>query len=278
MTSNFDDKSHSPSPIDLALIPPTEKAELHSSAVSITSASTALTTSSPSTFIPASSLHISTRGIPILRLPLPPSSLTTTIHRPDGSLAYTSTRRSGSCVLADATSTPLITTTYFFGPGRDPVLTLLAPGRDPAEPATSTITTTSKWTSRAQTFATGDGPTWEWAYVRERVPAPDDGTNDAARRKKGGKVVILALYRTDDGARGLGGTRVGQLLRTDETRAAGSSRTSAGNGGELQLAAGGVEGDLDEAGVVASCLVMLKKEVDRRRTVQMMVIAGGGGS
>jgi hypothetical protein len=34
---------------------------------------------------------------------------------------------------------------------------------------------------------------------------------------------------------------------------------------------------VDEALVVATCLTMLKKEVDRRRMIQMMVIAGAAG-
>ncbi|KAF2492707.1 hypothetical protein BU16DRAFT_88597 [Lophium mytilinum] len=295
MPTTLNNKSRSPPPINLALISSTEKAELHSSALSITSSSTAFTTStsttlSPSPFVPASTLHITTRGIPLLRPPLAPSALTTQIQRVgrDGALAYTSTRPSrcsGSCVLANAAATPLISTTYFWGPGRDPVLTYLHQDTDTdadvVKPSTDTIKTTSKWTSRAQTFVLADGRAFEWAYVRERAAVPGD-TGDGGKRE-GAKVVNLVLWRTDPSTNPptshppTSRRRVAQLVRNDKTRAAGSSRSSAGNGGELQLAAPQA-GDLDEAGVVASCLVMLKKEVDRRRTVQMMAMGGGAGS
>ncbi len=39
---------------------------------------------------------------------------------------------------------------------------------------------------------------------------------------------------------------------------------------------GGKRDEVDEVVVVATCLVMLKKEVDRRRKVQGLVIAGDG--
>lgn len=83
-------------------------------------------------------------------------------------------------------------------------------------------------------------------------------------------------------------TTVAQLIRGDGTRAAGSSASDAGNGGrlvvDLSLWDGEGESKLDRemAGVmvVTTCLVMLKREVDRRRAQQAAIIAGavsGGG-
>ena len=34
--------------------------------------------------------------------------------------------------------------------------------------------------------------------------------------------------------------------------------------------------ELDEAVIVATCLMMLKKEIDRRRMIQLAIIAGAG--
>lgn len=109
--------------------------------------------------------------------------------------------------------------------------------------------------------------------------------------------------------------RVAQLVRSDSTRTPGTHSSYAGNGGDLELskfvrldtaasAAAAAAGSLllekpkpasdiiygvgceksgeviDEAMVVATCLVMMKREVDRRRAVQISIMAGaasGGG-
>lgn len=68
-------------------------------------------------------------------------------------------------------------------------------------------------------------------------------------------------------------TRVAQLVRNDGLRSAGSSRWSAGNGGRLMIDSrmwssnvkGDVVGDKVEPFVVAGCICMLKREVDRER-------------
>jgi len=77
------------------------------------------------------------------------------------------------------------------------------------------------------------------------------------------KTNLLVLYRA--------GQKVAELVRNDETRTEGTSKSYAGNGGVLVL------GDVDEVVVVATACVMLKREVDRRRLVQMMIMGGGGG-
>jgi hypothetical protein len=83
-------------------------------------------------------------------------------------------------------------------------------------------------------------------------------------------------------------TTVAQFIRGDGTRTAGTGASDAGNGGrlvvDLSLWDGEGESKLDRemAGVmvVATCLVMLKREVDRRRAQQVAILAGaasGGG-
>ncbi|KAF2794264.1 hypothetical protein K505DRAFT_407629 [Melanomma pulvis-pyrius CBS 109.77] len=246
-------------PIDLTLLSDNEKRELIAAdTASITSGTTL---GAPHSFQPTKSLTINTKGTPALRLPLPSSELQISIHNPDGSVAYLSTRArrsSGNCVLTNAEGREVIGTTYFFGPGRDPVLHLLGG----VEGKENDIKTMSKWTSRAQKFVLPDGRTLEWEYKRER---------GFGGKGKKGTALVLSMQ----------GKRVAALVRNDETRTPGSKSCSAGNGGELVLGelVGATEGVSEEV-VVATSLLMLKKEVDRRRSVQIMVITGAvsGGS
>lgn len=72
--------------------------------------------------------------------------------------------------------------------------------------------------------------------------------------------------------------RVAELVRNDEARTPGTSATDAGNDGELKIDSTfceriGLRVDV----VVVSCLMMLKKEIDRRRAMQFMIIAGAAG-
>lgn len=208
-------------------------------------------------FSPAKSFHINAKGIPFLRLPAPLSELHTTIHHFDGSVAYTSTRAkksSGNCILTDTDGNALIRTDYFFGPNKDPVLSRLdvTEGQD--------IRTVSKWTSRDHQFLLPDGRTLTWSYKKEK--------GFGAQGAKGTALILT-----------LGEKRLAALIRNEETRTPGSKSCSAGNGGELVLGEdiGGKDG-INEDLVIAMCLLMLKKEVDRRRTVQFMMIASAFGA
>ncbi|KAF2265088.1 hypothetical protein CC78DRAFT_532715 [Lojkania enalia] len=244
--------------IDIKMLSDQEKKELIAAdALSITSG----TTIAPidGSFHPFKSLIINTKGIAALRLPLPPSKLEISIYNTDSTVAYLSTRKqrsSGNCVLSDAEGRQLIGTTYFFGPGRDPVLRFL----DGSEISGDEIKTVSKWTSRSQRFVLPDGRAFTWDYKKEK--------GFGGEGKKGTALVLT-----------MGGKRIAVLIRNDETRTPGSKTCSAGNGGELVLGedVGGKEGILEEL-VVASCLLMLKKEIDRRRAVQFAIIAGAAGS
>ncbi|KAF2635209.1 hypothetical protein P280DRAFT_473949 [Massarina eburnea CBS 473.64] len=232
-----------------------EKRELVAETASINSATTTLV-ASDLPFTPAKSFHINSRGIPVLRLPFPPSELITTIHNLDGSVAYTSTRErrsSGNCVLSDAGGTDIIGTTYVFGPGKDPVLTRLDLGT--SDLSANTIKTLSKWTTRTQTFLLPDGRTFTWSYKR--------AVGFGGEGKKGTALVLT-----------MGEKRIAVLIRDGGTRTLGSSSSSAGNGGELVIGeeVGGND-YISEEVVVSSCLLMLKKEIDRRRMVQFIAIS-----
>lgn len=224
-------------------------------------------TSSPllddTSFQPGSTFYIAARGIGIFRFPLPTSELEIPIYGNDGSLAYTSTRAmksSGNSVLSHPKIGTLVSTTYFFGPSREPVLKLLqAPGD--ADDEGNTIKIRGKWTSRSTSFVMGDGRTFEWSYAH---------TKDKSGKKV--NLVVLRQQATYSEEKSKGKI-LAQLVRGEETRAPGSKSCTAGNGGQLVLDQDST-GFLDEAVIVATCLMMLKKEVDRRRLVQILVLTG----
>jgi hypothetical protein len=244
-------------PVDVSVLSDQDKKELVAAdTVSIVSGTT--TDGAEPAFTPAKSYRIHAKGISVLRLPTPPSELVTTVSNFDGTVAYQSTRErrsSGNCVLTDADGHASIATQYFFGPGRDPVLRRV----DAGEGDDNIVKTVSKWTSRAQKFLLHDGRSFEWEYRKER--------GFGEQGKKGTALVLT-----------MNGRRIAVLARNEETRTPGSKSCSAGNGGELVLGqeVGGKDGVSEEL-VVATVLLMLKKEIDRRRTVQCMIAAGASG-
>lgn len=233
-----------------------EKNRIETSASSISGST--ISPEHASAFTPVASLHIDSKGLALIRLPLPPSQLEIAIRKPDGSLAYTSKRSkrcSGNCTLLDASDTPLITTTYFFGPCREPVINLLDHNKEPE----CNVKLTSKWTSRKYTCILPDGRTFAWEYAGKKKLA------SYGMHATKGTALVLKL---DDKI-------VAALIRNEDTRTPGTTYFSAGNGGELLLSSDVNEKDgLGEELVVATCLLMLKKECDRRRAVQFMVISG----
>ncbi|KAJ5912221.1 uncharacterized protein N7473_001524 [Penicillium subrubescens] len=229
-----------------------------------------------SPFHPDKTLLIQARGVGCFRLPLPNRQLEIDILHPDGHLAYTSTRDrvcSGNSVLSNAKLGDLIRTEYFFGPNRDPVVHLLQSSAGNTNTNTEEIHLRGQWTSRSVSFTTPSGSELRWSYAKEKRP---DG-------RKVNLIVLGVVENSTDEKKAsqIPERRLAQLLRCEETRTPQTSRSSAGNGGTLQMDEEGLrEYGVDEALVVATCLTMLKKEVDRRRMIQMMVIAGaaGGGS
>ncbi|KAJ9602098.1 hypothetical protein H2200_013458 [Cladophialophora chaetospira] len=196
--------------------------------------------------------HVAQRGIGACRLPTPSSELVTQIFHEDGSVAYTSTRAkrsSGNAVLSHPKLGDLCSTTYSWGPGRPPVLKLLE-GQDGSD----TVNINGKWFSRTTGFTTPDGRLFEWSYASMKDP-------------NGKRVNIIALREKDSKY------VLAQLIRGEGTRTEGTSRCTAGNGGQLVLDQEATS-HVDEVLIIATCLVMLKKEIDRRRGAQAAVIAG----
>lgn len=217
----------------------------------------------PPSFYPSRTLQVNALGIRALRLPVPPSQKEIVVTHPDGTEAYVSTRDkrwSGNCRLSRPGTESLIQTEYFFGPNRDPVLHLLQSSSVVPEQ----VKVTGRWASRTMSFTTPKGSEFEWKYAKKRNP---DGTKV--------NLIILQTAKDKDDEKEI--RRIAQLVRDRGTRTPGTSKCTAGNGGELQIDDGALNAfELDEPMVVATCLVMLKREIDRRRMIQCAVIGGAG--
>lgn len=258
-----------------ATVTTTQLDDFKEARASISSSTSSLCTlTETSSFYPTRTLMVDARGIGAFRLPIPSRQTEIAIHQQDGSEAYVSTRDklwSGNCVLSHPKQGNLVRTDYFFGPNREPILRLL----QTSSVLPDEIKVTGQWTSRTTRFVMPSGQEYEWAYAKEKL--------------NGQRINLLVLRAVDregkeeeeaDGKKQgeeVEHRRIAQLVRGAETRTPGTSRCTAGNGGELQMDEAALEGrELDAAVVVATCLVMLKKEVDRRRLIQMCVIGGGG--
>ncbi|OAX78903.1 hypothetical protein ACJ72_06782 [Emergomyces africanus] len=245
---------------DNAVFLANEKETIKSSAVSISSTETTETlVKGPSSFIPGHSLSIDARGKALVRLPTLPSQLEIQIQNPDSSLGYVSTRKkrcSSNSTLSSPERGDLILTEYFFGPNKEPVIHLL----NESEKASLPVKVKGKFTSRTTSFSSPDGSVFEWRYLKER------GLDGKKER-------FLVLEKVEVAGR----IRVAYLLRNADTMPSKTSKRTAGNGGELLFDRHASE-MIDEALVVATCLLMLKKEIDRRRALQAFVLVAAVGS
>jgi len=106
-------------------------------------------------------------------------------------------------------------------------------------------------TTRACIFEYG-GWEWKWRY----------GRKDEGAKRNGHTILVLERIREGGGELEV----VARLVRDhDADEKGGTKPTDAGRGGRLELGTAD-KGQKVEALVIMSCLVMLKKEIDRRRT------------
>ncbi|KAK4146509.1 uncharacterized protein C8A04DRAFT_34968 [Dichotomopilus funicola] len=130
---------------------------------------------------------------------------------------------------------------------------------------------------------------WRYAGRKERHAAAGAGIKGVEDLNS-----VLVLERVVKVARALNGassssktgkdeevrTVVAQFLRGEGCRTPGSGSSTAGNGGRLVMDLGGLEKgerEMAVALVVTTCLVMMKREVDRRRAQQIAIMAGAAG-
>jgi hypothetical protein len=183
-------------------------------------------------------------------------------------------KKSNSCALvrgSDPSRRPLNATIYRWGPGKPPKIRILPLDSSASvEEAINSENLESDLLevrsrsiiSRSQKIATSFG-TFQWRYGgrSEKKDAFDANS-------------LLILEKID----GLSakkskkqGIRVAQFIRNDEFRTPGTNKYMAGNGGRLMLDLRAWTGEKEtdtakiEAFMIASCICMLKREVDRMR-------------
>lgn len=249
---------------------------------------TSASASAVSGFHPTKQLQIQAPGFPLIAFPLPPRPDPIYIFNvsPTGELddaEYVSVRQSrnsGSCFLARANGplqAPLCTTTYRFGLGKPPKIRLC--GNQNPQEYTEEIEISCKGVlTRSVVMRTHLG-TFEWRYSSR-------AERRAAQTSIGEEVDCLLILdqvmkvAVEGGKQEERRRKVGQFVRSGGLRTEGSRRSSAGNGGRLMLDLREWVDKKDEVVdmellAVASCVSMMKKEVDRRRMHQTMVIMGG---
>ncbi|KAI2787792.1 hypothetical protein POX_f08169 [Penicillium oxalicum] len=183
-------------------------------------------------------------------------------------------RSSNSCALvrsSDPHQNALISTIYRWGPGRHPRMRIFPHNvtvsveqaiNDDVYSSGEMIEVHSRsLVSRGQVFDTSMGK-FEWRY----------GSREERRACNADSLLILERMDRSvsaDGTQMNGGARVAQLIRNDQFRTRGSVRYSGGNGGRLMMDLRmwqdekHVDTEGVEAFVVASCILMLKREADR---------------
>lgn len=209
-------------------------------------------------FIPAIILQIQALGKNPCSFPLPPKTPTIPIFSPEtGRPVYLSIREKRSSgnsrlVLSEnETKITIATTTYWFAPGRPPVVRIFS-NTEPGEEEDGFVLRGKSLISRTVRFDSRRYGIFEWRYVGKKERAAV-GMADANN--------LLVLEKVGPERR----IRVAQLVRGDGTRTAGTRRSFTGNGVKLEICSDGRNGGavVDEVLVVATCLVMLKKEIDR---------------
>ncbi|KAJ3498317.1 hypothetical protein NLG97_g1223 [Lecanicillium saksenae] len=220
--------------------------------------------SSSNGFLPTSNLDVHAFGYDTNQALTGKTLENISVHRVEsGQTEYVSIRQkrsSNSCALVRTTDQDktLISTIYRFGPGRHPKMHIMPENTkvsvdaallDKNVPGEEVEVKSRSFTSRAQLFDTALGK-YQWRYGNKQEKAACDADS------------LLVMERAD-------GTRIAQLIRNAELRTPGTVKYSGGNGGRLMLdlhawensekgATAGVE-----AFVVASCILMLKREADR---------------
>ena len=199
-----------------------------------------------------------------------------TVVQPDSKqLEYTSVRLkkfANSCALVRSRDEAVVLSTIYTAGPRRPRMRLFDPAAGvtvedaihdktfPAEAHVQEFKVKSRSVfSRTQVLETPLG-TFEWRYARK------------SERKAYNADNLLIAELTPNPTHAAGSTskvRVAQLIRNDAYRTAGTVKYSGGNGGRLQINLRPWSGDTKslperaEALIVASCIMMLKREADR---------------
>jgi len=206
-------------------------------------------------FVPSRKLVIHSLGMPFMQFPTHSRQLEIEVKDlTTGRIAYSSRRervRSGNAILSAPGRGALVQSLYRFGPGRNPKLVILGTNEE--------VTVKGKWPFREQHFKLGDCEIIAWKYARELVPGSPTVGRDGKKVKPRTQVICE-----------VGDKRVAMLVRNDDSRTPGTTKRHAGNGGHLLIDEPALKASgLGEELIVATCIMMLKKEMDRRRARHM---------
>ncbi|KAE8156160.1 hypothetical protein BDV40DRAFT_281954 [Aspergillus tamarii] len=182
-------------------------------------------------------------------------------------------KNSNSCALvraSDPRQAAIISTIYRFGPGRHPRMCILPSNsvvffeeaiKDENVRGERIEVKSRSFVSRGQVFDTSLGK-FEWRY----------GTNEEHAACNADSLLVMErLDRVSlpGGGKSKSGTRIAQFIRNDQYRTPGTKKYSGGNGGRLMMDLRIWNDDKFmnpqriEEFVVASCILMLKREADR---------------
>ncbi|KAK5173825.1 uncharacterized protein LTR77_002506 [Saxophila tyrrhenica] len=190
-------------------------------------------------------------------------------------------------VLSHAHEGDIISTTYRFGPYREPKIRYLQSseafgsdvksaaagtdtgGDDEGSPLALKIHTSLVCLSTSTSLSSATDPTrtYKWKYTRTKTIID-------------GKLRVMVLFAAGAAAStSSDGEAIAVLVRSSSTRTPGSSRWGQGNGGQLYISQSAGQ-YMEESLIVASCILMLKKEIDRGNAVVVgaATSSGGGGS
>lgn len=229
---------------------------------------------------PSKELEITINELPAPSLDLVAKSAVTTRYK-----NIRPKRSSGSGTLwhrsPSGNHIPVAETTYRFGPGKPPVIKILSEAGKTLDEFELKGVSTFNRTIAFESKLFGKLQ-WEYYSSKERkefVPAVGT-TIDSVPYSV---IVLQKIFGTGKDNRVI---EIARLIRNEELRTVGTGRSCAGNGGRLELAYEGLGIDVEdesakrnvEALVLASVLVMLKKEIDRMRTRQIAVMVAIAGS
>lgn len=192
-------------------------------------------------------------------------------------------RSSNSCGLvraSDPDGTPIIATIYRWGPGRRPRMRILPPNSsvsiedainaDNIECEMVEVRSRSVF-SRTQRIETSFG-TFQWRYGSRAERGEAFHANSLLILER------LDHHTTEKSSKEDKHIRIAQFVRNDEFRTPGTHKCMAGNGGRLMIDLSAWRDEKSstaekvEAFIVASCICMLKREVDRMRDNNIAVI------
>jgi hypothetical protein len=246
-------------------LPPVEYEKESQEPLSRTSSQSARSTHSTTPVVTSSnatkSLYIHAHGIPIIRIPGPSSDVEipiTTSSSPSSTHVYKSIRPhrwASSFVLHDhgGNIVAKVDGDRFSNFPLRTIGILLFGGKDEGE---EEVKLNRKALMTRSCVFEYRGDELEWRYGRQ----------DEGARMNGHTLLVLEKKQLGGGAK----ERVAQLVRDDEVdREMGIKKTEAGRGGRLDFV-GTYAGR--EVLVVMSCMVMLKKEIDRRRNAHPLPI------